>query len=176
MSTADDTDDILAADANGVLQRSKINYGGRWTNTDVVTNLNITSVIAPIFGTQDYKDDGNIVYQVIGNTLRVNIAGRYDIRANLSLLGIDSSGNTERRTNVNARIAVNRTVPPIPIYLLASDGHFFNILWSTPAQNHRKFWILCIRFPFYYERKHRPVNIFSGENIKATIIIKLCEY
>ncbi len=110
LSSADNTDDILATDASGVLQRSKINYGGRWTNTNTSTNLNSNNTQAPIFGTQDYKDDGNTLYQVSGNTLIVKVTGRYDVRANLSLIGINSASNTEVRTNVNARIAVNGTV------------------------------------------------------------------
>ncbi len=109
LSNANNTDDILAADASGVMQRSKINYGGRWTNTDTTTDLNVNNTTAPIFGTQDYKDDGNNLYQVTGNTLQVKTAGRYDIRANISMVGIGGSGNSEQRTNVNARIAVNGT-------------------------------------------------------------------
>ena len=119
MSTADETDDILAADANGVLQRSKINYGGRWTNSNTSTNLNVNNTVAPIFGTEDYKDDGNTLYQVSGNTVQVKIAGRYDIRANLSLLGINSTGSTEARTSVNARIAVNGT----PVGAIGASGY-----------------------------------------------------
>ena len=108
LGTANDSDDILAADANGVMQRSKINYGGRWTNTDTSTDLNVNNTTAPIFGSEDYKDDGNALYEVSGNTLIVKADGRYDIRANLSLVGINS-GNNRQRTNVNARIAVNGT-------------------------------------------------------------------
>ncbi|NNL02767.1 MAG: collagen-like protein, partial [Eudoraea sp.] len=109
LSNADNTDDILAVDASGVLQKSKINYGGRWTNSNTTTDLNVNNTQAPIFGTEDYKDDGNNLYQVSGNTLIVKVTGRYDIRANLSLIGINSTSNTEVRTNVNARIAVNGT-------------------------------------------------------------------
>ncbi len=97
----------MAVDASGVIQRSKVNYGGRWTNSNTSTNLNSNNTQAPIFGTEDYKDDGNNLYQVSGNTLIVKATGRYDIRANLSLIGIDSSGSLEQGTNVNARIAIN---------------------------------------------------------------------
>ena len=123
LSTANDTDDILSADANGVLQRSKINYGGRWTNSDTATDLNVNSTIAPIFGTEDYKDDGNSLYEVSGNTLIVKLSGRYDIRANFSLVGINS-GNNRQRTNVNARIAVNGT----PVGAMAASGY---IRWAS---------------------------------------------
>jgi hypothetical protein len=110
LGNATTSDDVLRADTNGVLKRSKINYGGRWTNTDTSTDLNNNNIVAPIFGTQDYKDDGNTLYQVSGNSLIVKEAGRYDIRANLSLIGINVGGSSEQRTNVNARVAVNGSV------------------------------------------------------------------
>jgi uncharacterized membrane protein YgcG len=119
MAQASDTDDIITANSNGVLHRSKIGYGGRWTNTDTSTNLNINNSIAPVFGSQNYKDDGINTYQVIGNTLVVKQTGRYDIRANLSLVGINSTGNTEQRTNVNARLAVNG----VPVGAIGASGY-----------------------------------------------------
>ncbi|MGI9546437.1 MAG: hypothetical protein ACR2MM_04310, partial [Flavobacteriaceae bacterium] len=108
ISAADNTDDVLAVDANGVLQRSKINYGARWTNTNTSTNLNVNGTLAPIFGAQNYNDDAAILYQATSNTqLTVGATGRYDIRANISLIGNSTPSNTRQRTNVNARIAVN---------------------------------------------------------------------
>lgn len=89
----------------GQVINPKLNFGGRWTNTDVATDLNIDNTIAPIFGTEDYKDDGNNLYEVNGNNLIVKEAGRYDIRANISLVGIDSGD--QQRTNVSARIRIN---------------------------------------------------------------------
>lgn len=109
LSNATESDDILAVDATGVLQKSKVNYGGRWTNSDTTTNLNNNNTIVPLFGSEDYKDDGNNLYIATSNSLTVNESGRYDIRANLSLAGISSGGNTHQRTNVNARIAINGT-------------------------------------------------------------------
>ncbi len=113
-NNATQTAKVVSTDANNSIKAGsdggaylKINYGGRWTNTNTATDLNIDNTIVPIFGTENYKDDGNNLYQVSGNTLIVKEAGRYDIRANLSLLGISSSGNSEQRTNVNTRIAVN---------------------------------------------------------------------
>ena len=123
MSASDATDDIITTNANGVVHRSKINYGGRWTNSDTSTNLNVSSTTAPIFGTEDYKDDGNTLYEVSGNTLIVKSSGRYDIRANLSLVGINS-GNNRQRTNVNARIAINGTA----VGALAASGY---IRWAS---------------------------------------------
>ena len=94
--------------ANNGTVGTKVNFGGRWTNTDLTTDLNVTNVVAPIFGTEDYKDDGNTLYEVSGNTLIVKEAGRYDIRANFSLIG-SSSGGTQQRTNATGRLAVNGT-------------------------------------------------------------------
>jgi hypothetical protein len=115
-SSASQAVNVVSADAGNSITAGtdggaylKINYGGRWTNTNTSTNLNIDNTIAPIFGNEDYKDDGNSLYEVSSNSLIVKEAGRYDIRANLSLEGQNGIGNSEQRTNVNARIAVNGT-------------------------------------------------------------------
>ncbi len=115
-SLSNSSTNIVSSDTNNSISTGsdggaylKINLGGRWTNSDTSTNLNINNTVAPIFGTQDYKDDGNNLYQVSGNTLIVKESGRYDIRANLSLLAVDSNGSSEQRTNANARIAINGT-------------------------------------------------------------------
>ncbi|MGB5436385.1 MAG: hypothetical protein WBM98_10895, partial [Maribacter sp.] len=113
LGTATNTDDILAANATGVLQRSKINYGGRWTNTNTSTNLNNNNTSVPIFGNEDYKDDGNNLYQVTGNTLRVKETGRYNIIANLTLYADDD------KTSVTVRIEVNGT----PVGAIGATGY-----------------------------------------------------
>lgn len=121
ITTATSDLDVLVTTATGVIQKrpfsdfsgssgiSKLNFGGRWTNTDIATNLNFDNVIAPIFGTENYKDDGNNLYEVnpAGNMLTVKEAGRYDIRANLSILGVNETGSNEQRTGTMARIYVN---------------------------------------------------------------------
>lgn len=111
MTQASNADAILKADTDGVLHLSKVNYGGRWTNTDTSTNLNVNDTQVPIFGTADYVDDGTGLYEVSGNTLIIKEAGRYDIRANIALIGIDDSilNSNEFDTNVNIRIAINGT-------------------------------------------------------------------
>jgi len=119
ISNASETDNILAVNASGVLQKSKVNYGARWTNTNTSTNLNSNNTIVPIFGSEDYKDDGNNLYVTTTTSLTVKESGRYDIRANLSLVGITSGGNTHQRTNVNARIAVNT----IAVGAIAASGY-----------------------------------------------------
>ncbi len=128
LSTASNSDDMLAVDATGVLKRSKINYGGRWTNTDTTTDLNINNTLAPLFGSEDFKDDNNNLYIATSNSLTVIEAGRYDIRANLSLVGINVASNLRQRTNVNARIAVNGTA----IGAIGASGY---IRWAS-GQDH----------------------------------------
>lgn len=120
MDDAENTDQIVKTDSDGQLHTSKINYGGRWTNTDTSTNLNVNSTTAPIFGSNDYVDDGTDLYEVSGNTLTVKESGRYDVRLNMTVVGIDDSilSLTEFNTNVNARIAVNGT----PLGSFAATG------------------------------------------------------
>jgi len=125
--------DVLVTTTTGLVQKrpfsdfsgstgiSKLNFGGRWTNTDIATNLNVNNLDVPIFGTESYKDDGNNLYEVnvTNDALTVKEAGRYDIRANLSLLGINDTGNTEQRTNVNARIFIDGN----PVGALSATGY-----------------------------------------------------
>lgn len=117
-STSSDLD-VVVTTATGVLQKrpfadfsgstgiAKLNYGARWTNIDTATDLNVDNAVVPIFGAEDYKDDGTNLYEVIGNTLVVKEAGRYEIKANLSVSGVNETGSTEQRTNMNARIGIN---------------------------------------------------------------------
>jgi len=124
LSDASDSDDIVAVDPSGVLQKSKVNYGGRWTNTDTTTDLNINNTIVPLFGSEDYKDDGNNLYEATSTSITIKESGRYDVRANLSLIGANFPNNTRQRTNVNARIAVNGTA----VGAIAASGY---IRWAS---------------------------------------------
>ncbi|NNJ88689.1 MAG: hypothetical protein HKP53_04755 [Eudoraea sp.] len=173
LGNASDTDDVVASNSTGVLKRSKINYGGRWTNTNTGTNLNNNNTIAPIFGNEDYKDDGNSLYEISGNTLIVKESGRYDIRANLSLEGINVSGSSEARTNVNARIAVNGTV-------LGAIGASGYIRWAS-NHNHSSIHVNeilqlnandVITIVTFREANSGTVN-FSGTNESSFMINKL---
>lgn len=124
---------LTLSDANtinaGQVIPPKLNFGGRWTNTDTATNLNVNGVNVPIFGTQNYKDDGNNLYEANVNEeeLTVKEAGRYDIRANIALRAVNSTGTTERHTSVNVKLAVNGTA----IGALTASGY---IRYQT---NHR---------------------------------------
>lgn len=121
LDEAGTTDRLLKTDPNGVLHTSKVNFGGRWTNTNNTTNLNVNNTVVPIFGANDYVDDGTNLYEVSGNTLIVKEAGRYDIRVNLTLEGIDEGvlNTTKFDTNVNVRLAINGT----PIGSFGATGH-----------------------------------------------------
>jgi len=117
---------IVSSDTSNLIQVGndggaylKINQGARWTNMDITTNLNAGSVAAPIFGVEDYNDDAINLYTAATDKLTIKETGRYDIRINISLLGINSSGNTAQRTNVNAQITVNGN----PLSALAASGY-----------------------------------------------------
>jgi len=106
---------------------TKVNFGGRWTNTDVATDLNVNDVVAPIFGTEDYKDDGTALYEISGNTLIVKVAGRYDIRANLSFVNVNGI-----RNNPSARIDVGGTL----VGARAASGYIRNASGHTQSSIH----------------------------------------
>lgn len=151
----------------------KINMGGRWTNSDTTTDLNVDNTLAPIFGNENYKDDGNNLYQVSGNSLIVREAGRYDIRANLSLIGIDSGGSAEQRTNVNARISVNGN--PIGAkgatgYIRWASNHEQSSVHINEILNLNANDVITIRT--YREASNGIVN-FSGANESSFMINKL---
>ena len=99
---------VVSTDANNIITSGtdggaylKINRGARWINTNTNTNLNNDGTSVPIFGNENYKDDGNNLYQVSGNTLRVKEAGRYDIRANIMLWTDDDKVSLTFRIHVN---------------------------------------------------------------------------
>jgi hypothetical protein len=179
-SNTTQTANVVSGDPNNIITAGtdggaflKINYGGRWTNTNTSTDLNVDNTVAPIFGNEDYKDDGNNLYQVSGNTLIVKEAGRYDIRANLSLEGIDVGGNSEQRTNVNARVAVNGTV----IGAIGASGY---IRWGS-NHDHSSIHISeilqlnandVITLVTFREANSGTVN-FSGANESSFMINKL---
>lgn len=113
--------------ANNGTSGSKVNFGGRWTNTDTTTNINVTNTLAPIFGSEDYKDDGNLLYEVVGNTLIIKETGRYDIKVNLSFRVISSA-----RNNPNARIAVNG----VQLSARSATGYIRNASGHTQSSLH----------------------------------------
>ncbi|MGB5357852.1 MAG: hypothetical protein WBN11_14275, partial [Eudoraea sp.] len=99
---------------------------------------------------------------------------RYDIRANLSLVGTDS-GNNKARTNVNARIAVNGTL----VGTIAATGY---IRWdNTSGHNHSSLHIseilqlpanAIITIVTFRDANSGTVN-FSGVNESSFMINKL---
>jgi hypothetical protein len=179
-SAVTQTAKVVSSDANNGIKVGtdggaylKVNYGGRWTNTNTSTDLNVDNTIAPIFGTENYKDDGNNLYQVSGNTLIVKEAGRYNIIANLSLEGIGSSGSSEQRTNANARIAINGT----PIggiaatgFIRFSNGHDHSSLHLNEILQLNANDVITIRT--YREANSGTVQ-FSGSGESSFMINKL---
>ncbi|MFS4469527.1 hypothetical protein [Maribacter sp. 2210JD10-5] len=173
LDNATETDNILTANATGVLHESKINFGGRWTNSDTTTDLNISTTIVPIFGTQDYIDDGTSLYEVSGNTLTVKENGRYDIRANLSLLGINPGDNTRQRTNVNARIHVNGTAIGAVAasgYIRFAGGHDHSSIHMSEILQLNANDVVTVRT--FREANSGPVRL-SGAGESSFIINKL---
>jgi len=159
--------------ANNGSTGSKMNFGGRWTNTDVATNLNVNAVVAPIFGNEDYKDDGNALYEVSGNTLIVKANGRYEIKANLSMLTINSNGSTEARTNANARIAVNGTATGARAasgYVRFANGHAQSSLHMNEILELNANDVISI---IMFREANSGTVRFSGANESSIMINKL---
>lgn len=170
---------IVSSDTSNLIQVGndggaflKINQGARWTNTDIVTNLNAGSVSAPIFGTEDYNDDAINLYTAATNMLTIKEAGRYDIRANISLLGINSGGD-QQRTNVNAQITVNGTAVgalSASGYIRFASGHeqssiHINEILQLNAND-------VVRIRTYREANSGNVR-FSGAGDSSFVINKL---
>jgi len=106
---------------------TKVNFGGRWTNNDITTDLNVDDVVAPVFGVEDYKDDGNALYEISGNTLIVKEAGRYDLRVNLAFINVDNT-----RNNPSARLDINGTL----VGARAASGYIRNNSNHTQSSIH----------------------------------------
>ena len=166
-------DVILTADnTTGIVNKSKINFGGRWTNTDVTTNLNtVAPTSIPLFQTENYKDDGTNLYTTTTTTLTVVEAGRYDIRANVSLI------SANERSNVNARIYVGATA----IGAIASTGYIRFRPNNANSHNHSSLHLneilqlnagSVITIKTFREANTGDV-FFSGANESSVMINKL---
>ncbi len=109
-------DNVVTVDAEGFFHRSSVagkssniaatkNYGARWTNgASNIDTINNEALVS-IFGNEDYKDGGVDIYESNGHSLTVKTVGRYDIRANLSL--ISNFGPKGKSSNIWARISIN---------------------------------------------------------------------
>lgn len=82
----------------------------KYSNIDTSTNINVNSAITlPVFGTLEWNDDTNL-YQVSGNTITVNTAGKYRITSNISYnVPAVPGNNSEIRVAVEAQITINGT-------------------------------------------------------------------
>ena len=105
-------------------------------------------------------------------------AGRYDIRANISLINVDvPADNTDRRNSVNARIYVNDGTTNAAVGALAATGYI------RDADNHEQSSLhlneilqltagSIITIVTFQEANTGPV-LFSGLNESSFMINKL---
>ena len=129
-------ENLVSVDANGTFhiasnnQAAKNTNGkthnnaGRWTNSASKSIKKGNGSSAPIFGNEDYKDGGASTFVAQSATaLLIKESGRYDIRANISVIGVNSSP-----LQINARIMVSNS-PVGAISTAASTGSK-----NTPSQ------------------------------------------
>ncbi len=127
------TDNFVTVDANGVFHRSATNsssgkkpinffenFSGQWANNALKFGLKFGTNVAPIFTSENFKDGGNSIYEVKGNSLVVKLSGKYDIRSNLSLIGANTSAAGQTATT-SARIYINAS-PIGAISVAANNG------------------------------------------------------
>jgi len=80
----------------------------KYANTDTTTNLNTnTATNIPIFGSEAWNDNSTIFTSPTTNTITISEDGRYRIVCNISLMGVNSAGNSKQRTAVEAFVAVD---------------------------------------------------------------------
>ncbi|MGJ8735330.1 hypothetical protein [Zobellia laminariae] len=133
LAASQTNDNFVTVDANGVFHKSVTNslsgksstnssnnFSGRWTNNLSKIGLKFGKTIAPIFTIEQFKDGDNSIYEVKGNSLVVKLAGLYDIRANLSLIGANTS-TTGQIATTSAKININGS-PVGAIFVAANNG------------------------------------------------------
>ncbi|GAA4959017.1 hypothetical protein GCM10023315_03230 [Algibacter aquimarinus] len=111
----------------------------KYSNTDTTTNINNNGTYAnvPIFGNLNWNDDTTL-YNLTGNTLTINTAGRYRITLNIAYRVPTIGGNTDQRVSVEAQIAIDGT-PTGAIgntgYVRHNSGHLEASLHLTEVFN-----------------------------------------
>lgn len=111
----------------------------KYSNTDTTTNINNNGAYAnvPIFGNLNWNDDTTL-YNLTGNTLTINTAGRYRITLNIAYRVPTIGGNTDQRVSVEAQIAIDGT-PTGAIgntgYVRHNSGHLEASLHITEVFN-----------------------------------------
>lgn len=136
------TDNFVTVDAEGVFHRSVtpsssgksslVNFekkSAKWTNNNTKVALNFGSTVAPIFAFEEFKDDENNTFTVKGNSLIIKSAGRYEVHANLSLIGANISFKGQA-ANISARINVNGS-PKGSISVAANNGSTNSTILSS---------------------------------------------
>lgn len=92
----------------------------KYSNTDIVTDLNPASAIQlPIFGNMEWNDNGSL-YTVSGNEVTVADTGRYEIVVNASLISSTNRVAPEIRITVNG---VEVGAYASSAYMRNSNGH-----------------------------------------------------
>ncbi len=93
----------------------------KYSNTDITTDVNDSSMAAPLFGTLEWNDDATL-YDVTGNEMTVTTGGRYEIIVNVSLENMVGGD----RTAPEIRLAVNGTTTASygsTGYMRSASGH-----------------------------------------------------
>lgn len=81
----------------------------KYSNTDITTNINTNAYTnIPVFGTIGWNDDTSL-YTISGNTVTINVTGRYNLTANVSYVVPTVTGSTDQRVAVEAQFAINGT-------------------------------------------------------------------
>jgi len=87
-----------------LVEDSYINTMGRWYNANKKAKQMVSKDKIPLFGLEDFKDHDNLVYLANKHSLKVMQSGRYDIKANISLLLKNKNGSD---ANLVVRIVIN---------------------------------------------------------------------
>lgn len=134
-------DTYVTVDANGFFHRStgtisskgssSLQPAARWTNGRIKTLLAGTRYVVPIFDNEDFKDGGTGVFNAQGSKLEVRAAGRYDIRANVSLLVSDSNVGP---TNLSLRFSVNDSPVGAIVSIITNDQNLASLSLNEVLQ------------------------------------------
>lgn len=110
----------------------------KYSNTNTAVNINTSAYTnIPIFGSLDWNDDTSL-YSVSGNTITINVSGRYEMTANVSYVVPTVGGNSDQRVAVEAQFAINGTVSgsiAATGYVRHANGHTESSLNLTEVFN-----------------------------------------
>ncbi len=102
------------------------------SNTNTGTNINTAAFTdIPILGNVNWNDN-TALYNVSGNTVTVNAAGRYRVTVNISYFVPTVGGNSDQRVAVEAQLAVDGSGTGT----IASTGYVRHANGHTEASLH----------------------------------------